>query len=153
MHQVIHKEVLLSPTFEATVLQSKRPISHIHRYLNGVHMYSGEVDRQIEAHHFCTHINEDFQQCLIYDSNETGHHFTDNVILVLTNPEDAKLIGIEYIVSDKLFSRLPGIVVNIELEMMQHQMMRRSFGTVTLVKSSLVFIACLEISLTSLKVF
>ena len=41
--------------------------------------------------HFCTHLNEDFHQCVIYDANRP----------------DAKLIGIEYIVSRKLFATLP----------------------------------------------
>ena len=40
----------------------------------------------MEAHHFCTHISKDFHQCVIYDSDK---------------PE-ARLIGIEYIVSEKV---------------------------------------------------
>ena len=45
--------------------------------------------RHVEAHHFCTHRSTDFHQCIIYDSGEL----------------DARLIGIEYIVSEKV--RLP----------------------------------------------
>jgi hypothetical protein len=44
-----------------------------------------------EAHHYCAILNEDLIQCVIYDGNV----------------KDAKLMGIEYIVSDKLFARLP----------------------------------------------
>ena len=40
----------------------------------------------MEAHHFCTHISKDFHQCVIYDSDKS----------------DAKLIGIEYIVTEKV---------------------------------------------------
>ncbi|CAG8604819.1 12090_t:CDS:2, partial [Dentiscutata heterogama] len=46
--------------------------------------------RQIEAHHYCSHLNDDFRQCIIYDSNEPN----------------AKLIGVEYIISAKLFQTL-----------------------------------------------
>ena len=42
--------------------------------------------RHVEAHHFCKHVSEDFHQCIIYDSGEP----------------DAKLIGIEYIASEKV---------------------------------------------------
>jgi len=43
------------------------------------------------AHHYCSQINKDFRQCLLYDSDRS----------------DAKLIGVEYIVSQKLFALLP----------------------------------------------
>jgi hypothetical protein len=52
-------------------------------------MYAHDMTRQVHAHHFCSHVNEDFRQCIIYDS---------------PNP-DARLIGIEYIISEKLFDR------------------------------------------------
>jgi Protein of unknown function (DUF1264) len=47
---------------------------------------SVDLTRQVEAHHFCTHLTPDFHQCIIYDSDAP----------------DAKLIGIEYIVSEKV---------------------------------------------------
>ena len=46
---------------------------------------------QVVAHHFCSHVSGDMRQCIIYDSNKS----------------DAKLIGIEYIISRKLFETLP----------------------------------------------
>jgi hypothetical protein len=46
---------------------------------------------QMEAHHYCHQINEDFAQCALFDSNT----------------KDAKLNGIEYIISEKLFNELP----------------------------------------------
>ena len=49
------------------------------------------MGRQVEANHFCTHLSEDFHQCVIYHSNA----------------ETAKLIGVEYIVSERLFKSLP----------------------------------------------
>lgn len=55
------------------------------------HFYAHDMTRQLEAHHFCSHQNEEMRQCLIYDSPES----------------DARLIGIEYIVSEELFLTLP----------------------------------------------
>lgn len=49
------------------------------------------MSRQVEAHHYCSHVNEDVMQCLIYDSDDSN----------------ARLIGVEYIVSDNVFKTLP----------------------------------------------
>jgi hypothetical protein len=75
----------------ADLLQNDGPISAINMYLDGFHFYADDMGRQIEAHHYCTHVNEDFFQCVIYDGNA----------------RDARLIGIEYIVSERLFRTLP----------------------------------------------
>jgi len=75
----------------ADILQSKRPIDAMSAYLNGFHFYADDMNRQVEAHHFCTHLTEDFHQCVIFDSNE----------------KNARLIGIEYIVSERIFLSLP----------------------------------------------
>ncbi|HWL68020.1 MAG TPA: OBAP family protein [Geminicoccus sp.] len=75
----------------ADLLQSKGPVNDIDMYLNGFHFYADDLGRQIEAHHYCTHVTEDFIQCLIYDGNRSG----------------ARLIGIEYIVSERVFLTLP----------------------------------------------
>ncbi len=75
----------------ADTLQSKRPIEAMSAFLNGFHFYADDMGRQVEANHFCTHLSEDFHQCVIYDSARS----------------DAKLIGIEYIVSERIFRTLP----------------------------------------------
>lgn len=75
----------------ADAIRSKKPIDAMSEYLNGFHFYADDMGRQVEANHFCTHLNEDFHQCVIYDANQAN----------------AKLIGIEYIVSEKLFKTLP----------------------------------------------
>ncbi|KAL7219751.1 hypothetical protein ACSBR2_012753 [Camellia fascicularis] len=49
------------------------------------------MSRQVEAHHYCGHQNEEMRQCLIYDSPEAN----------------ARLIGIEYIISEELFLTPP----------------------------------------------
>src|SRR3954451_1766073 len=46
---------------------------------------------QMEAHHFCRQVNQDFLQCVLFDGNT----------------KDANLIGVEYIISERLFATLP----------------------------------------------
>ncbi|MCK8493631.1 OBAP family protein [Spirosoma sp. RP8] len=75
----------------ADLLQDKTPLSKLNMYLDGFHFYNGDTKAQMEAHHYCTKINEDLTQCIIYDGN------TDK----------AKIMGVEYIVSEKLFKTLP----------------------------------------------
>ncbi|WP_456316741.1 DUF1264 domain-containing protein [Teichococcus aestuarii] len=75
----------------AALLQAKAPLNAMDLYLNGFHFYADEAGRPVEAHHYCTHLTEEMHQCVIFDSNEEG----------------ARLIGIEYIVSERLFRELP----------------------------------------------
>jgi hypothetical protein len=77
----------------AAALQSQPPIRAINAYLDGFHLYNGHMKGQMEAHHYCAILNDDLIQCVIYDGN-TG---------------DAKIMGVEYIVSEKLFARLPAV--------------------------------------------
>lgn len=75
----------------ANLLQDKAPLRVLNAYLNGFHFYSGRPDAQMEAHHYCGHVNEDVIQCVIFDGNQ----------------ESAKIMGVEYIVTRKLFDALP----------------------------------------------
>jgi hypothetical protein len=75
----------------AKVLQNKGPINALNIYLDGFHFYNGNIKSQMEAHHYCSKLNEDVTQCVIYDGNE----------------KDAHIMGIEYIISEKLFVGLP----------------------------------------------
>jgi len=75
----------------AAVLQDRPPIEAINAYLDGFHFYNGQMKVQMEAHHYCSILNEDVIQCTIYDGNV----------------KDAKLMGVEYIISAKLFAALP----------------------------------------------
>ena len=75
----------------AAALQRMPPIGAINAYLDGFHFYSGRMEQQMEAHHYCAILNDDVIQCVIYDGNE----------------KNAKLMGLEYIVSDRLFADLP----------------------------------------------
>lgn len=75
----------------ADLLQDKGPLKKVNAYLNGFHFYNGNIGVQMEAHHYVSQINEDMYQAIMYDGNG----------------EDAKLMGVEYIVSEKLFKTLP----------------------------------------------
>jgi hypothetical protein len=75
----------------AAALQTQPPIGAINAYLDGFHFYNGRMKDQMEAHHYCAILNEDVIQCVIYDGNV----------------KDAKIMGVEYIVSEKLFAGLP----------------------------------------------
>jgi hypothetical protein len=75
----------------AAVLQTKAPLNAMNLYLNGFHFYADNMGRPVEAHHFCTHLTEDLHQCTIFDANHA----------------QARLIGIEYIISERLFLQLP----------------------------------------------
>jgi hypothetical protein len=75
----------------AAMLQNKPPIEAINAYLDGFHFYSGRMKVQMEAHHYCSILNDEVIQCVIYDGNV----------------KDARIMGVEYIVSAKLFATLP----------------------------------------------
>jgi hypothetical protein len=75
----------------AALLQDKPPIDAINAYLDGFHFYNGKMSVQMEAHHYCTNLNEEVIQCVIYDGRERS----------------ARLMGLEYIISARLFAQLP----------------------------------------------
>ena len=75
----------------ADVLQDKTPLTKLNMYLDGFHFYNGQMENQMEAHHYCSAINNDITQCVIYDGNG----------------ENAKIMGVEYIVSERMFRNLP----------------------------------------------
>jgi hypothetical protein len=75
----------------ASLLQDKTPLSKLNAYLDGFHFANGNLAQQMEAHHYCGHVNEEVIQCVLFDGNDA----------------DAKLVGVEYIISAKLFAGLP----------------------------------------------
>jgi hypothetical protein len=72
------------------LLQGKEPVTQLNVYMDGFHFYSGHMEGQMEAHHFCAVVNEDLNQCIIFDGNG----------------KDAKIMGVEYIVSKRNFDTL-----------------------------------------------
>jgi hypothetical protein len=75
----------------AGAMQTKYPLQAMSTYLNGFHMYADDMGRQVEASHFCIHLQHDLHQCVIFDRNAP----------------DARLIGIEYIITRERFEGLP----------------------------------------------
>jgi hypothetical protein len=75
----------------AKVLQHNSPLGPMDIHLVGFHPLKDDPQHQMEAHHFCRQVNEDFAQCVLFD----GHR------------ADARLNGIEYIISEQLFNGLP----------------------------------------------
>jgi hypothetical protein len=75
----------------AAVMQAKAPVDQIAIYMNGFHPSKADPGMQMEAHHYCNQVNEDLAQCVLFDGNTA----------------DARLMGIEYIVSAKLYDTLP----------------------------------------------
>ena len=75
----------------AKALQKDSPLDPLDVYLVGFHPMKHAPSHQMEAHHFCKQVNEDFAQCVLFDGNTRA----------------ANLNGIEYIISEKLFESLP----------------------------------------------
>ena len=75
----------------ANLLQDTTPLKNFDVYVVGFHCTKCDPHMQMEAHHYCKVVNDDFLQCLIFDGNTP----------------DANLIGIEYIVTEALFEGLP----------------------------------------------
>ena len=75
----------------AKMLQSNSPVKGFDIYLVGFHPMKDHPEQQMEAHHYCHQMNQDFAQCVLFDSNAKA----------------ANMNGVEYIISEKLFESLP----------------------------------------------
>jgi Protein of unknown function (DUF1264) len=75
----------------ARLLQDTTPLKDFDIYVAGLHCAKHEPGMQMEAHHYCRQVNQDLLQCVLFDGNG----------------RDANLIGIEYIISERLFGTLP----------------------------------------------
>lgn len=75
----------------AGAVQRHTPVEELKIYLSGLHLMKSNPHHQMIAHHFCRQVNEDLAQCALFDG--TGR--------------DANLVGIEYIISEKLLESLP----------------------------------------------
>ena len=75
----------------SSLLQDFSPMKQFDIYVAGFHPSKEDPSIQMEAHHYCKQVNQDFLQCVLFDGNT----------------EEANLIGIEYISSEKLYADLP----------------------------------------------
>jgi hypothetical protein len=75
----------------SNMLQTDAPPDRLDVHLVGPHPMKNDPAHQMDAHHFCQQMNEDFAQCALFDGDG----------------DKARLTGIEYIISEKLFEGLP----------------------------------------------
>jgi hypothetical protein len=75
----------------AKAIQDDGPLAKMDVYLVGFHPMKDDPSMQMEAHHYCHQVNEDFAQCSLFDGNSA----------------EANLTGVEYIISERLFEQLP----------------------------------------------
>lgn len=67
------------------------PVQALHAHFCGIHIAKSNPKFQLVAQHYCMSKSEEMHQCLLYDTTE----------------KNAKLLGVEYIISDRLFRQLP----------------------------------------------
>jgi hypothetical protein len=67
------------------------PVGELHAHFCGIHIAKSNPKFQLIAQHYCMSRSEEMHQCLLYDSYE----------------KNAKLLGVEYIVSDRIYRELP----------------------------------------------
>jgi hypothetical protein len=81
----------VDPTPEQARIGPAKFVGNFGLHVCAFHIAKDDPGYQIEAHHYCTPGRDGVFQCTIYDK-EKG---------------DAKLIGVEYIISDDAFQKLP----------------------------------------------
>ncbi|WP_425398788.1 DUF1264 domain-containing protein [Aeoliella sp.] len=67
------------------------PVEHINLYFCGFHMAKSNPKFQLETQHYCCAHGDEMHQCVLYDKSTP----------------DAKLLGVEYIITDKMYRELP----------------------------------------------
>ncbi|KAM1226003.1 hypothetical protein PS2_044187 [Malus domestica] len=72
------------------MMQPLKLVKQMSQHVCTFALYSHDMTRQIETHHYVTRLNQDFLQCAVYDSDDF----------------DDRLIDVEYIVSNKIFKLL-----------------------------------------------
>ncbi|AQK97936.1 Oil body-associated protein 2B [Zea mays] len=74
----------------AQLAQALKPVRQMKQHACSFALYAHDLHRQVEVHHFVARLNQDVLQCAVYDSDKPS----------------ARLIGVEYIVSDTIFEGL-----------------------------------------------
>lgn len=75
----------------ASAFQSFAPINAFKTQLNTILYYPDEPNKQLIVNKYTSHVNEDVMQSLVFDSDRS----------------DAKLIGVTYTITERLFRQLP----------------------------------------------
>lgn len=71
--------------------KATNPLERKHAQICAFHIGFDDPKLQIETTHYCTAVGDGLFQCILYDSPE----------------KDAKLIGVEYVVTEQVFGQLP----------------------------------------------
>ena len=71
--------------------QPRIPVKQFTLYLDGFHFENGNRSRQVPVRSYCSILSDDLIQCILFDGVA----------------QDARLIGVEYMISSELFARLP----------------------------------------------
>src|SRR5262249_6065498 len=69
----------------------RAPVAALHAHFCGIHIAKGNPRFQLIVQHYCAPRGDDMHQCLLYDSCD----------------KNARLLGVEYIVTDAVYRRLP----------------------------------------------
>ena len=67
------------------------PVESLHAHFCGIHIAKSNPKFQIVAQHYCAPLGDEMHQCLLFDSCDKG----------------ARLLGVEYIISDRMYRELP----------------------------------------------
>ena len=73
------------------ILQSSAHLKGFDVYINGFHPMKNKPEMQLEEHHYCHQMNQDFTECVLFGGNT----------------KTANMNGLEYIISEKLFNTRP----------------------------------------------
>jgi hypothetical protein len=79
------------PGRASVTMQDMPPVERFDAHLCGFHFVSGDLGQQREAHHFLQRVDDDFLQAVLYDGDGAS----------------AKLVGVEYVIGERLFRTLP----------------------------------------------
>jgi len=71
--------------------KAKHPLERKHAHICAFHLGYDDPKLQMEVTHYCTALGDGVFQCILYDSPE----------------KNAKLIGVEYVISEQKFGQLP----------------------------------------------
>lgn len=69
------------------------PMQGFHLHFCGIHIAKKDPRFQLVAQHYCGGVHDELHQCLLFDSAA----------------KNARLLGVEYIISDRLFRELPDV--------------------------------------------
>lgn len=76
---------------KATPPAGDGPLGQMHLYLCAYHIAKRDPKFVAEAHHYCMAVRDEVHQCVIFDGSG----------------KNARILGVEYIISDKLYRKLP----------------------------------------------